>query len=391
MPWQDCRPMDHRVLFIADYLRGGHNMSELCRRHGISRKTGYKWVNRYRTDALEGLGDRSRRPHASPHQVPFAVRQRILALRHCGSMVLGPKKIQALLAREFEHVPSKTTIYNILRSEGRITPRRRRRRVPAFDQPFAAVIEPNDVWTVDFKGQFRLGDKRWCYPLTVMDLHSRYLLGCQAQPRIATETVQQHFEGLFHRHGLPRRIRSDNGAPFASRAVGGLSRLSVWWVKLGILPERIQPGQPQQNGAHERMHETLKQAATQPGSRHLAAQQRRFDRFRHAYNSRRPHEALDQQVPASRYQRSSRRPPRQLPSLRYPDWFETKRVGPSGLICLANRRIYVSSTLVGEPVGIEQTAETVYDVYFGPLRLGAFDLKHDGLRKTGPGYLSLKV
>ena len=391
MPWQDCRPMDHRVLFIADCLRGGHSMSELCRVHGISRKTGYKWLGRYRQKALEGLAESSRRPHSSPHQVPFAVRQRILALRRCGSMVLGPKKIQALLAREFEHVPSKTTIYNILRAEGRIRPRRHRRRVPAFDQPFAPVTQPNDVWTVDFKGQFRLGDKCWCYPLTVMDLHSRYLLGCQAQPRIATETVREHFEVLFHRHGLPRRIRSDNGSPFASRAAGGLSRLSVWWVKLGILPERIQPGQPQQNGAHERMHETLKQAATQPGSRHLAAQQRRFDRFRHAYNERRPHEALDQQLPASRYQSSNRRLPKRLSEPRYPDWFKIKPVGACGLIYLERRQIYISSTLITESIGLEQVAETVYDVYFGPLRLGGFDLRNSAPRTMKSGYLTLKV
>lgn len=391
MPWQDCRPMDHRVLFIADCLRGGRSMSELCRVHDISRKTGYKWLNRYRADAFEGLGDRSRRPHVSPQQVPFAVRRRILALRRCGSMLLGPKKIQALLAGEFEDVPSKTTIYNILRAEGLIRPQRRRRRVPAFDQPFAPVGEANDVWTVDFKGQFRLGDKRWCYPLTVMDLHSRYLLGCQAQPRIATLTVRQHFEGLFRRHGLPRRIRSDNGSPFASRAVGGLSRLSVWWVRLGILPERIQPGQPQQNGAHERMHETLKQAATQPGSRHLAAQQRRFDRFRHVYNTQRPHEALGQQMPASHYQDSPRALPERLAEPRYPDWFRTKPVGPCGLIYLERRQIYISNTLVAESIGLEQIAETVYDVYFGPLRLGAFDLKDSTHRKTKSGYLTLKV
>ncbi len=391
MPWQDCRPMDHRLLFIADHLRGGRSMSELCRLHGISRKTGYKWINRYREDTLEGLGDRSRRPHTSPQQFPFAMRQRILALRRCGSMVLGPKKIQALLAREFEHVPSKTTIYNILRAEGQIQPRRRWRRVPAFEQPFAPVRDPNDVWTVDFKGQFRLGNRHWCYPLTVMDLRSRYLLACQAQPRIATATVQEHFKGLFRRHGLPRRIRSDNGSPFASRAVGGLSRLSVWWVKLGILPERIQPGQPQQNGAHERMHETLKQAATAPASCHLAAQQQRFDRFRRAYNTRRPHEALDQQVPASHYQASERRFPARLPELSYPDWFEAKSVGPCGLIYLERRQIYISNTLIKESVGLEQVAETVYDVYFGPLRLGSFDLSDSKHRKTRSGYLTLKL
>lgn len=391
MPWQDCRPMDHRVLFIADCLRGGHSMSELCRLHGISRKTGYKWLRRYQHNALDGLAERSRRPGASPHQVPFTVRQRIIALRRCRSMVLGPKKIQALLAREFEHVPSKTTIYNILRAEGLIQPRRRRRRVPGYEQPFAPVTGANDVWTVDFKGQFQLADKCWCYPLTVMDLHSRFLLACKAQPCIATTTVRQHFEILFRRHGLPRRIRSDNGTPFASRAVGGLSRLSVWWLKLGILPERIQPGQPQQNGAHERMHETLKQAATQPSSRHISAQQRRFDGFRNAYNTLRPHEALGQQVPASHYQSSPRPFPEQIAEPAYPDWYQIKRVGPNGLIYLSNRQIYISTTLETESIGIEQVAETVYDVYFGPLRLGAFDLKDAARRKSGSDYLSLRV
>lgn len=333
--------MDHRVLFIADCLRAEHGMSELCRRHGISRKTGYKWLKRYQDQALAGLSDQSRKPKVSPQQVPFAVRSRVLQLRRCGTLILGPKKIRSRLAAELapEEVPSKTTIYNILKADGQIEPRRTRRRIAPFPQPFAPVHAANDVWTVDFKGQFCLGDLSWCYPLTVMDLHSRYLLACKVQARISTEQVQQQFERLFKEHGLPSRIRSDNGPPFASRAVGGLSSLSVWWLRLGILHERIQPGQPQQNGAHERMHRTLKQAATQPAGKNPAAQQRRFNQFMKDYNDDRPHEALDQKVPASCYQASPRPFPDRLPEPVYPGWHCVRSVAPNGVIRFEGRQI----------------------------------------------------
>ena len=391
MPWKDCRTMDSRLLFIADCLRGLYSMAECCRRHGISRKTGYKWLNRYREERSMDFSDRSRAPKHSPNRVPYAVHQRILELRHYAGLTLGPKKIQALLAQEFRCVPSKTTIYNILRTEGRIERRKPTARVPRYPQPFAPVTAANDVWTVDFKGPFRLGNRRWCYPLTVMDLHSRYLLDCAAQPAIATDAVQTRFERLFTRYGLPARIRSDNGAPFASRAVGGLSALSVWWLKLGILHERITPGRPQQKGAHERMHRTLKQSTTQPPSANITAQQRRFDRFGLAYNTQRPHEALDQQMPTQHYQSSDQVYTPAPPDPQYPEWFIPERVGSNGLIYVDTRQVYLSTTLSQEWVGLEQTAETVYDVYFGPLRLGTFDLKQAKKTKTGPGYLRLKV
>ena len=337
------------------------------------------------------FSDRSRAPHHSPNRVPYAIRQRIIALRHHAGMTLGPKKIQALLALEFSRVPSKTTIYTILRAEGLIQPSKKTAKVPRFTQPFAPVERANEVWTVDFKGQFLLGNRRWCYPLTVMDLHSRYLLDCAAQPAIATNAVQARFEVLFTRYGLPTRIRSDNGAPFASRAVAGLSALSVWWLKLGILHERITPGRPQQNGAHERMHRTLKQAATQPPGANFTAQQQRFDQCSHIYNTQRPHEALNQQMPTQHYQASDRVYTPAPPDPRYPEWFSPERVGTNGLIYVDTRQVYLSTTLSQELVGVEQTGETVYDVYFGPLRLGTFDLKHAKKTKTGPGYLRLKV
>lgn len=393
MPWQDRRPMDHRVLFIADCLRAEHNMSELCRLHGISRKTGYKWLGRYRREALAGLSDKSTRPQLSPQRIPFAIRSRVLELRLCGQMVLGPKKIQSLLRAEFaaEEVPSKTTIYNILKAEGQIEPRRTRRRIPPFPQPFAPVQAPNDVWTVDFKGQFCLGDQSWCYPLTVMDLHSRYMLACKAQPRIHTALVKAQFELLFRKHGLPSRIRSDNGPPFASRAVGGLSGLSVWWLRLGILPERIQPGNPQQNGAHERMHRTLKQATTQPASHNPAAQQRRFNQFLNDYNYSRPHEALGQNVPASRYQPSLRPYPEDLPEPCYPDRFRVKSVATNGAIPFEGHQVYLSNTLAQQRVGLEQVGPDAWDVYFGPLRLGGFDLNHRSDKTSRLRYLTLKL
>lgn len=393
MPWQDRRPMDHRVLFIADCLRAEHSMSELCRLHGISRKTGYKWLGRYRRDALAGLNDQSRKPRVSPQQVPFAIRSRVLELRHCGTLVLGPKKIQSRLRAEFsaEEVPSKTTIYNILKHEGQIESRQTRRRIPPFPQPFSPVRAPNDVWTVDFKGQFCLGDQSWCYPLTIMDLHSRYLLACKAQPRIQTDLVRDQFERLFREHGLPSRIRSDNGAPFASRAVGGLSSLSVWWLRLGILPERIQPGNPQQNGAHERMHRTLKQAATQPASHNPTAQQRRFNQFLKDYNHHRPHEALDQNVPASRYQASPRTYPERIPEPQYPGRFQVRLVATNGLIRFEGHQIYLSNTLAQQLVGLEQVGADVWDVYFGPLRLGGFDLNQRSDNTVQRRYLTLKL
>ena len=266
MPWKEVKPMQQKVLFIADYLRRGTSMMDLCATYGISRKTGYKWIQRYQQLGLEGLAERSRRPVLSPSRVPYHMQQAIIELRQQFQTAPGAKKLQVLLAQRYpnEVLPSKSTIYNILNRAGLVVSRRRKRRVSPYPHPFAPVQAANQVWSVDYKGQFKLGNGQWCYPLTVMDHHSRYLCGCEALPGTRLDDTRATFVRLFREYGLPERIRSDNGVPFASRARGGLSRLSIWWIRLGIMPERIAPGKPQQNGRHERMHRTLKQAVTQP-------------------------------------------------------------------------------------------------------------------------------
>lgn len=390
MPWKELKPMEQKVLFVADWLKELYTFCELCEHYGISRKTGYKWIERFRKSGLDGLNDVSRKPQHSPLQTPYPVRQAILSLRQQGRMILGPKKIQALLQRHFpsEQPPSKTTIYNILHNEGLVTPRRRRRRVSPFPQPFSPVGEVNDVWSADYKGQFRLQNKQYCYPLTVMDHHSRYLLGCQAIPGPRFKETQSVFKELFREYGLPKRIRTDNGVPFASTTIAGLSRLAIWWITLGILPERIEPGKPQQNGRHERMHRTLKQAAVNPPEKDWRTQQQSFDRFIHDYNHERPHEALGQLTPASQYQSSPRNYTDTLEELIYPDYFEIRTVQRNGTVYCKNHMIYIGEVLKEHRVGLYEIAEGVWEVYFGSVLLGRYDERD--ARKKSTSYISLK-
>jgi putative transposase len=279
----------------------------------------------------------------------------------------------------------------ILKAASLIKPRQRRRRVPVLPGTLAPAKAPNELWTADFKGQFVLGDRRWCYPLTVMDHHSRYLIGCRGQYTTAGAPTRRAFEAWFRTYGLPQRIRTDNGVPFASRTAGGLSRLAIWWIRLGILPERIRPGRPQQNGRHERMHRTLKAVATRPAAMNLGAQQRQFDRFQQLYNEQRPHEALAQRTPSVCYRPSIRSYPERLPELAYPDYYHVHVVRPSGVIQKFNRQFYVSHVLAGECVGMCQVSESVWDVYFGPLRLGGFDLAKHCATSQRDDYFTLKV
>ena len=325
MPWREVKPMDERVLFIGDYLRGARrSFAELCRCYGISRKTGYKWVERYRSASLEGLYDQSRKPHRHPDAIPYAIQQAIIENRQIGRMTLGPKKIQQRLLDAFPDiaVPSVTSIHNVLKRHGLIEERRVRRRISPYPNPFAPVTEPNDLWSVDFKGQFKLRSGQWCFPLTVMDHQSRFLLGCQGLAGTSTIPAKRVFERLFREYGLPKRIRSDNGVPFATKTPGGLSILSVWWIRLGIIPERIKPGRPQQNGCHERMHRTLKDAVAKPVAATMKEKQDRMDAFRRDYNEQRPHESLAQQRPALCYTTSDRPYPKKLPVLEYPSYFK---------------------------------------------------------------------
>jgi transposase InsO family protein len=391
MPWKEVKPMEQKVLFIADYLREVSSITELCAYYGISRKTGYKWIQRYEQLGMDGLSEQSRSPATSPTKTPYRIQQAIIELRQQFQTRPGAKKLQVLLAQRYpdEVIPSKSTIYNILNRAGLVHVRRRKRRVTPYPQPFAPVKQLNELWSVDYKGQFKLGNGQWCYPLTVMDHQSRYLCGCEALQGTRLKETQAAFIGLFRQYGLPERIRSDNGVPFASTARGGLSRLSLWWIRLGIRPERIEPGKPQQNGRHERMHLTLKEAATRPPSANMKAQQQRFDAFRAEYNEQRPHEALDQQTPVSHYSKSHRPYPERLPELHYPDYFEVRKVSSNGVVYWHNKMVYVSHLLKGEPVGLEQVGDGIWQVYFGPVTLGRFD-ERDIKGKTVP-YITVKV
>ena len=391
MPWKEVKPMDEKVLFLADYLREKQSFTDLCNNYCISRKTGYKWISRYLEEGVEGLHNRSTTPKNHPHQTPFAVRKEIIRLRNKKKIKHGPNKIQTLLLENYseEEVPSTTTIYKILRKEGLIISRKCRRRTPVMQQPFETVRDPNDVWSVDYKGQFLTNNGKWCYPLTVMDHQSRFLLQCKGHEGISTAAVKKEFEQLFKKYGLPNRIRSDNGVPFASRSLGGISRLSKWWIRLGIFPERIKPGKPQQNGAHERMHRTLKAAAIQPPGRSLKDQQKLFDGFRHEYNQERPHETLQQRTPVSQYRKSSREMPAQLPELIYPGHYRINPVSCNGHVYCFSSILYVGHILKGERIGMEEVRDGIWKVYFGPIYLGFFD-QRDTI-KSKYGYCTLKV
>jgi len=388
MPWKDVRPMDEKILFIADYLRQVDSFSRLCERFGVSRKTGYKWIERYGQGGAEALEERSRQRHTQATQTPYAVQQAVLQLREHRDTP-GPKKIQAMLTRTHaqEEIPSTTTIYNILKRAGKIEARQRVRKVPAQPGPLRCAAMPNELWSADYKGQFKTADGHWCYPLTVMDHASRYLLGCHGLEGTQHEPTQRVFERLFRQYGLPQRIRTDNGVPFASVGMGGLSRLSIWWIRLGICPERIAPGKPQQNGRHERMHRTLKRTLGQPPAANLAQQQRQLDAFREYYNEQRPHEGLDLKSPQGCYSPSAKPFPSRLPELEYPSYFHLSKVHGSGVVYWGGLAIYIGNLFCGEYVGIEATGDGIWDLYFGPVRLGRFDERNVG----DHGYLNLKV
>ena len=391
MPWKEVNPMQQRVLFIADYLRQVSSLTDLCKHYGISRKTGYKWIHRFEQSGIEGLQEQSCRPGTSPAQTPYRIQQAIIELRQQFQYTPGAKKLRILLAQRYpdEVIPCKSTIYNILHQAGLVKGQQCKRRVSPHPQPFAPVHDVSELWSVDFKGQFKLGNGQWCYPLTVMEHQSRYLCCCKALKGPRLKDTQSAFIRLFKEHGLPRRIRSDNGIPFASTARGGLSQLSLWWIKLGIVPERIEPGKPQQNGRHERMHRTLKQAATRPPSCSMRAQQRRFDVFCEEYNHQRPHEALQQQTPASQYTRSPREYPKRVSRLRYPEYYEVRKVSSSGVVYWRNKLVYVSHLLKDEDVGLEEIADGIWRVYFGPVKLGQFDERNT--KGKSKDYLSTKV
>jgi putative transposase len=377
MPWSETSPMDQRTQFIADYLRQSLTVTELCDLYGVSRKTGYKWIERYLRSGPAGLEARSRRPHGSPRATAEEVVQAILEARRRHPS-WGAKKLLTILTRRHARwsFPGRSTVCDILSRHGMVPKKRQRRRIGHPGRPTSSILAPNDVWSADYKGQFKTGDGRYCYPLTVTDGFSRYLLGCQALLSTAGQDAKPVFTRLFKEFGLPQRIRTDNGVPFATNTLARLSQLSAWWVRLGILPELIEPGKPQQNGRHERMHRTLKAETTRPPAANLCAQQRKFNHFREEFNTERPHEALDLHTPASVYDPSPRAMPDRLPPLEYPDRFETRYVSANGGIRWNAQWVNVSITCVGEYVGLEEIDDGIWNVYFGPLKLGRLLEKH---------------
>ncbi len=374
MPWSETSPMDERVRFVADCQRRFFTFSELCERFGVSRKTGYKWLKRYEKEGPAGLLDRSRRPQSCPHQTAARLVEALLQARR-RHPTWGPKKLIPILARKHPgwEWPALSTCSAVIKRHGLIQQRRRRRHPGHPGRPTTPMTEPNEIWTADFKGEFKTRDGIYCYPLTVADGYSRYLLACQGLRSTKIRLAKPVFRRLFEEYGLPRIIRTDNGVPFATTALGRLSTLSVWWIRLGIFPELIEPASPQQNGSHERMHKTLKAETTRPPRGNLRAQQAKFNMFRKEFNEERPHEALGQETPASRYRRSPRTLPRKLPPIEYPGHFEIRLVSKNCGIRWKTHRVCVTHTLAGEYVGLEEVGDGVWDVYFGPVRLGRMD------------------
>jgi transposase InsO family protein len=366
--------MHERVRFVSDVERDELTLSALCERYGISRKTGYKWLARYRAEGASGLADRSRRPHHFPSETGLPVLMALIELRHLHPTWGAGKLLKVLHRRQREwSLPARSTACELLKRWGLVRSRRRRSKPGHPGPPLSVMDSPNAVWSADFKGEFKTRDGVYCYPLTVTDGYSRYLLGCQALRSTRTELVKPVFRRLFEEYGLPRVIRTDNGTPFASTAIARLSHLSVWWIRLGIRPELTEPSSPAQNGRHERMHRTLKAEATRPPAGHLAAQQVRFNRFREEYNQERPHEALGQEPPASAYRRSRRQFPRKLAPIEYPKHLEKRYVSENGGIRWNCAWVNVTTTLAHQYVGLEEVGDGLWDVYFSRLRLGRLD------------------
>jgi putative transposase len=371
MPWTETCALDERVRFSVEHDLDELSMAELCRKYGISRKTGYKWVARSHVDGLTNLGDLSRAPHTHPNELATELEEAIVASRR-RHPTWGPRKLRVLL-KGHHSLPAASTIGEVLHRRGLTVPRKRRRRIPPRTQPFAACGEPNAVWCADFKGWFITGDGRRCDPLTISDACSRYLLRCQVSPSQDYDCSRPVFEAAFRQFGLPLAIRTDNGSPFATRALAGLSRLSIWWIKLGIHVERIDAGKPQQNGRHERMHLTLKKETAQPPAASGRAQQRRFDAFREEFNEQRPHEALAMQTPASVYVYSPRPYPSREPQVEYPDGWRIRRVMHKGGLNWKHQEVFLTAVLAGENVGLEPVDDRYWRVWFGPVALAILD------------------
>jgi putative transposase len=373
MPWKRCSKMDERLRFVARLLEG-EKMAVLCREYDIARKTGYKLFSRYKEQGYEGLTDRSRRPYRQGCRLPEAIEGLILSIKR-EHPTWGAPKIREIVKRKDLQIqlPAISTVHAVLHRHDLVNKPRRKRHHKAQGTALSTTRTPNDLWCADYKGEFMLADKRYCYPLTITDFASRYLLSCEALLTTKEKYAFTVFERVFKEFGVPKAIRTDNGVPFASpNSLFGLSKLSVWWLRLGIEIERIKPGNPQQNGRHERMHLTLKKEATKPAAKNLLQQQDKFDRFIETYNRDRPHQAIGMHYPAELYT-SSPRPYRGIGELEYPFHDRTITVTNCGRICIGKRKINLSTVFAGQNVGVKEVSDRVWLVSFMKYDLGFFD------------------
>jgi len=390
MPWKECNQMDERLRLVARLL-DGEKMAVVCREFGISRKTGYKIFNRYQDIGLLGLEDRSRTPYRYANKLPFQVEKAILSIKQ-EHFSWGAPKIREKLIKQFPMIcpPAKSTVHAVLDRNG-LVKRRKRRRYKATGTGLSDAQAPNQLWCADYKGEFKLGNKLYCYPLTVTDYRSRFLLACEALDSIKEPAAFTVFERVFKEFGLPGAIRTDNGTPFSNpHTLFGLSKLSVWWLRLGISIERIKPGKPQQNGRHERMHLTLKKETTIPAAYNFLQQQERFDDFIEIYNNDRPHQALGGLYPAEVYTPSAR-DYRLPPPPEYPFHDRTILVTQCGRICMGRRKINLSRVFAGQYVGVTEIADDIWLVSFMDYDLGFFDNDVNRVEPVGENPFAPKV
>lgn len=375
--------MELRVELIREW-KEGESITALAEAYGVARKTIYKWIERYASAGPAGLQDRSRAPHTSPQRLSADMIAHIIEARQQWGW--GPRKLLVKLAKAWpkEKVPAASTVAELLRSKGLSQARKRRLRTPPYIQPFAGVEQANQTWCADFKGWFRTGDGTRCDPLTITDAHSRYLLCCQIAAKTDTVHVEALFDAAFRQYGLPEVIHTDNGAPFASRAPGGLSRLSMRWVRLGIVAQRSRPSCPQDNGRHERMHRTLKQETLRPPARNLQRQQDAFHTWQKRYNEDRPHESLAYQTPASCYAKSLRVFPRRVPEVQYDSGIFVRRVSQKGDLNWKNERFFVSEIFGAQALGLRPSHDRYYEVLYGPLRIGWLDTFQTQFHRSEP-------
>lgn len=378
MPWMENNAVSERMKFVSRYLEG-ERMTDLCSEFSISRKTGYKFIRRYEELGALGFENKDRAPRSHPNQTPTPLEAAIVDLR-LQHPTWGARKIKAYLERKTSNIPAKSTIHCILARHELVKAKRRRKTIArAKGTNLSSPDLPNDLWCTDFKGQFRLKSREYCYPLTVTDQFSRYLLACEAHESVREQECIEVFHGLFTEFGIPKSIRSDNGVPFASSSLFGMSRLSVFWLRQGITIERIVPGHPEQNGAHERMHRTLKAEATKPPQSNMLKQQEIFDAFQYLYNCKRPHESLDMKSPTDVYKKSQKTYEPQIESLTYPGHDLTARITKCGKLFLDNQKLKVKLTIGipfgGQNVGLTEIEQGIWKVTFMDFEMGFFDLE----------------